>query len=194
MPVIRLEESQVWPYENYRYRDKCFVNENQKEIQESFSKLREKYGSVFAASKRLKKRTKNLESFHSSISRKKSKTAKRVVEVEYNGALLPFCLETINNDMIAFLRMLGKSRLDRSVISREPQYEIFAEEMEDRLYHTSSITETVEIFQVQFRACFSIECFWRAGSKRNQQRPYWNYDSRISISASSSAPRALHSF
>ena len=93
------------------------------------------------------------------MSRKKSKTSKQVVEVEYNGALLPFCLETINNDMIAFLRMLGKFRLLRKIISREPQYEVFAEEIEDKLYHTSSITETVEIFQVHFRTGFSIERF-----------------------------------
>ena len=114
---------------------------------------------MFAASKQIKKRAKNLESIHSSMSRKKSKTSKQVVEVEYNGALLPFCLETINNDMIAFLRMLGKFRLLRKIISREPQYEVFAEEIEDKLYHTSSITETVEIFQVHFRTGFSIERF-----------------------------------
>ena len=37
-----------------------------------------------------------------------SKKEKEKIEVEYNGALLPFCLETVNNGMVAFFRELQK--------------------------------------------------------------------------------------
>ena len=97
-------------FANLQFRAQCFVNENQKQIQEDFDKLKAKYGTVLGHSKQSHKR---MSSSASSVASKKQKKAKakkekEKIEVEYNGALLPFCLETVNNGMVAFFRELQK--------------------------------------------------------------------------------------
>ena len=110
MPIAGLEKSQVNGFANLQFRAQCFVNENQKQIQEDFDKLKAKYGTVLGHSKQSHKR---MLSSASSVASKKQKKAKakkekEKIEVEYNGALLPFCLETVNNGMVAFFRELQK--------------------------------------------------------------------------------------
>ena len=80
----------------------------QKQIREDFDKLKEKFGTALGHSKQVKKRASNSSSSAASKKQKKSKSKQQKIEVEYNGALLPFCLETINNGMIAFFKELQK--------------------------------------------------------------------------------------
>lgn len=98
----------MYVFKMVHFRAQCFVNENQKQIQEDFDKLKEKYGTAIGLSKQVNKRTSSPTSYYVSKKPKKAKVKKPKIEVEYNGALLPFCLETINNDMIAFFKELQK--------------------------------------------------------------------------------------
>ena len=113
MPIVGLEKSQVHGFVNLEFRTQCFVNENQKRIREDFDKLKAKYGSVLGHSNQVHKRVSSSASSVASKKPKKEKAKKEKekIEVEYNGALLPFCLETVNNGMIAFFKELQKCAL-----------------------------------------------------------------------------------
>lgn len=72
-------------------------------------KARAEFGSVFSAPKREKR-----DASHGSASgaseqpkRKKPSPPKKKVEIEYNGSLLPFCLETLDNSIVAFFDSLS---------------------------------------------------------------------------------------
>lgn len=85
----------------------CVENEKKAEIIESIKQLSSRHGSVFAAQKQSRKNT------HTSINmickvtkidieKDNENSKKPKVTVEYNGSLLPYSLEVVNNSIIKF--------------------------------------------------------------------------------------------
>ena len=84
-------------------RKQCYINEKGDEIKKQFDVLKAKYGSVFEEKDSTKRQpeTKAVKTTKPKRQRKEKK-----VEIAYNGSLLPFCLETVNNLFVDLLERL----------------------------------------------------------------------------------------
>ena len=96
-------------------RQQCIVNEKKDEIVKNFDELKSKYGSVFEGSK-VQKRKESGSSPKPYSQPKKQKKSKKKVEIAYNGSLLPYSLESVNNLFIDFLEQLSLYLLGKSLM------------------------------------------------------------------------------
>ena len=96
-------------------RQQCIVNEKKDEIVKNFDELKSKYGSVFEGSK-VQKRKESGSSPKPNPQPKKQKKPKKKVEIAYNGSLLPYSLESVNNLFIDFLEQLSLYLLGKSLM------------------------------------------------------------------------------
>lgn len=96
------------------YRQQCNLNENKDEIVKSFDELKSIYGSVFEGAE-VQKRKESKSSPKPQSQPKKQKRSKKKVEIAYNGSLLPFSLESVNNLFIDFLELLSEYPFDNSL-------------------------------------------------------------------------------
>ena len=105
------EECQIadWPEHKWQCRfrvssrKQCYINEKGDEIKKQFDALKAKYGSVFEE-KDCEKRQRDTKT--AKITKPKKQRKEKKVEIAYNGSLLPFCLETVNNYFVDFLELL----------------------------------------------------------------------------------------
>ena len=97
------------------HRQQCVVNEKKDEIVKNFDELKSIYGSVFEGSK-VQKRKEASSSPKPQSQPKKPKKSKKKVEIAYNGSLLPYSLESVNNLFIDFLEQLSLYLLGKSLI------------------------------------------------------------------------------
>ena len=91
------------------YRTHCTANEKHDEIIEDIEKAKTEFGSVFSAPKKEKRKESHGSHSKSGEQSKRTKTGhpKKKVEIEYNGSLLPICLETLDNSIVAFFNSLS---------------------------------------------------------------------------------------
>lgn len=90
------------------HREHCIFNEKHDEIVKDIEKARKEYGDVFLTPKKEKRSNNQHTDEKNAAKRKKPNPPKRKTAVAYNGSLLPFCLEALNNSLVAFFDELSK--------------------------------------------------------------------------------------
>ena len=93
---------------DFTRRKHCVSNEKHDEIVKDIEKVRQEYGDVLLAPKREKRDSDKHADEKSAAKRKKPNPPKRKTAIAYNGRLLPFSLETLNNSIVAFFDELSK--------------------------------------------------------------------------------------
>lgn len=88
------------------HRQHCDINEKKDEIIKNFDELKSIYGSVFEENKS-QKRLESSSSFKHRSHSKKPRKSKKKVEIAYNGSLLPYSLESVNNLFVDLLEKLS---------------------------------------------------------------------------------------